>query len=95
LLTHWLRLAASRADCTAGSNSEIRTAIIAMTTRSSMSVKARFARPEKCIVGSTPEISSCQPPFHDNIRQNALYDHSIKDIVVTREVHFHEDFMNL
>jgi hypothetical protein len=40
LLVHCERLAASRAACTAGSSSETRTAIIAMTTSSSISVKA-------------------------------------------------------
>ena len=40
---HWARRAASRADCTAGSNKAINTAMIAMTTKSSMSVKARGA----------------------------------------------------
>ena len=35
------RRAASRADCTAGSKSEIRTAMMAMTTSSSISVKPR------------------------------------------------------
>jgi hypothetical protein len=39
LLTHCARRAASRADCTAGSKSEIKTAMIAMTTSSSISVK--------------------------------------------------------
>src|SRR5271157_1451805 len=39
LLVHCARRAASRADWTAGSNREIRTAMIAITTRSSMSVK--------------------------------------------------------
>ena len=43
---HWIRRAASRADCTAGSSREIRTAMIAMTTRSSISVKPpRRSRP--------------------------------------------------
>ena len=36
---HWARRAASRADCTAGNRSEISTAMIAMTTKSSISVK--------------------------------------------------------
>ena len=35
------RRAASRADCTAGNKSEIKTAIIAITTSNSMRVKAR------------------------------------------------------
>src|SRR5262245_55929114 len=39
LLTHWARRAASRADCTAGKSKAIRTAMIAITTKSSISVK--------------------------------------------------------
>src|SRR5262249_20181132 len=38
LLVHWMRRAASRADCTAGNSSAISTLMIAMTTKSSMSV---------------------------------------------------------
>ena len=41
---HWARRLASRADCTAGSKSAISTAMIAMTTSSSMSVKPRRIR---------------------------------------------------
>jgi hypothetical protein len=40
LLVHWARRAASRAACTAGSKSAINTAMIAITTRSSISVNA-------------------------------------------------------
>jgi hypothetical protein len=39
LLRHCNRRAASRAACTAGSKSAIKTAMIAITTNSSMSVK--------------------------------------------------------
>jgi hypothetical protein len=39
LLRHWLRRAASRAACTAGSKSEIKTAMMAITTKSSIKVK--------------------------------------------------------
>src|SRR3954454_22174123 len=38
---HWARRAASRADCTAGSRSEIKIAMIAMTTSNSINVKPR------------------------------------------------------
>lgn len=38
LFKHWARRAASRADCTAGSNKAIRTAIMAMTTSNSIRV---------------------------------------------------------
>ena len=41
---HWERLAASRAAWTAGSSKAIRTAIIAITTRSSINVNAREDR---------------------------------------------------
>src|SRR6516165_8421915 len=44
LLTHWARRAASRADWTAGNSSAIKTAMIAMTTSNSMSVKPARAR---------------------------------------------------
>src|SRR5262249_52301219 len=46
LLVHWARRAASRADCTAGSKSAISTAMIAITTSSSIRVKPawRIAR---------------------------------------------------
>src|SRR4051794_8913970 len=42
LLTHWARRAASRADWTAGKRSEIRTAMMAITTSNSISVKPRL-----------------------------------------------------
>src|SRR5262249_40475334 len=41
LLTHWARRAASRAACTAGRSRAIRTAMMAITTSSSISVKPR------------------------------------------------------
>src|ERR1700676_969625 len=39
LFEHWVRRAASRADCTAGSSSEIRMPMIVITTSSSTRVK--------------------------------------------------------
>ena len=70
LLTHCARRAASRADCTAGKSSEIKTAMIAMTTSNSISVKpvflfvfvwteTMFASPRKkllikCVASSKP-----------------------------------------
>src|SRR5262249_19571005 len=42
LLMHWARRAASRADCTAGSSRAIRTAMMAITTSSSIKVKPRL-----------------------------------------------------
>jgi len=44
---HWARRAASRADWTAGRSSAIRTAMMAITTRSSISVNPR--RLSECI----------------------------------------------
>src|SRR5262249_60700011 len=41
LFWHWLRAAASRTFCTAGNKRPMRTAMMAMTTRSSISVKPR------------------------------------------------------
>src|SRR5215471_2774213 len=43
LLVHCARRAASRADCTAGNNRAIRTAMMAITTSSSIKVKPREA----------------------------------------------------
>src|SRR3954453_20881587 len=43
LLTHWARRAASRAAWTAGNSRAISTAMMAITTRSSISVNARRA----------------------------------------------------
>ncbi len=54
LLTHWDLRAASRAACTAGSSSAISTAMIAMTTSNSISVK-----PRRCLTmvrGSNREL---------------------------------------
>ena len=47
LLTHWIRRAASRAACTVGNSNAIRTAMIAITTRSSISVKPL------CLIGTS------------------------------------------
>jgi hypothetical protein len=44
LLVHWARRAASRADYTAGSKSAIKTAMFAITTKSSISVKPNAGR---------------------------------------------------
>src|SRR4029077_4268717 len=44
LLEHFMRAAASRTFCTAGSNNPIRIAMIAITTNNSISVKAPRAR---------------------------------------------------
>src|SRR5436305_10194138 len=44
LLKHWMRAAASRTFCTAGTSRPIRMAMIAITTSNSMSVNARRER---------------------------------------------------
>ena len=41
LLVHWARRAASRAACTAGNNSAIKTAMIAITTSNSIRVNTQ------------------------------------------------------
>src|SRR5262245_46061715 len=51
LFMHFARAAASRTFCTAGNRSPTRIAIIAITTRSSMSVKARGIAPVRCCGG--------------------------------------------
>ena len=45
---HCIRRAASRADCTAGSNSAINTAMIAITTKSSIKVKPAYREAGRC-----------------------------------------------
>ena len=58
LFLHWVFRADSRADCTAGSNMPIRTAMIAITTITSMSVNP--VRPDALrlvIVHSSPRTS--------------------------------------
>ena len=58
LLTHWVRRAASRAACTAGSSRAISTAMIAITTSNSMSVKPRRHNGLACIVTSPGRMKS-------------------------------------
>src|SRR5271157_3406191 len=59
LLVHWARRAASRADWTAGRSSAIRTAMIAITTSSSIKVKPRVGRWE-------PRFALMGKPFSGN-----------------------------
>src|ERR1700732_2902014 len=51
LFWHFMRAAASRTFCTAGKSRPIRMAMIAMTTKSSMSVKARDGSDERLDIG--------------------------------------------
>jgi hypothetical protein len=60
LFVHWLRRAASRAACTAGSNRAIKMPMIAITTNNSTSVNPRrlgvHAQHEDCISALTHNI---------------------------------------
>src|SRR6266404_823081 len=60
LLTHADRLAVSLARLKTGNNSAARMAMMAMTTKSSISVKARF---EFISTGLRSPRNSCQVPF--------------------------------
>ena len=79
-----MRRAASRADCTAGNNRAIKTAMIAITTRSSISVKPRRSDRVRCFLSgficfnSLPALKpreSADPtgPDPKKRRQNVLY----------------------
>src|SRR5579884_1381485 len=63
LLVHCERRAASRADWTAGRSRAIRTAMIAMTTRSSIRVKAR-----RFFMGTTSFRQGDRKPTHGERR---------------------------
>src|SRR6516225_131621 len=56
LLTHWMRRAASRAACTAGSSRAINTAIMAITTSSSIKVNAERSEVDRraCLIWDPP-----------------------------------------
>jgi hypothetical protein len=60
LLTHCTRRAASRADWTAGSSKAIRTAMIAITTSNSISVKP-LAAPARTAPVSGPSVRRSEP----------------------------------
>src|SRR6185312_7198008 len=60
LFVHWARRAASRADWTAGRSSAIRTAMIAITTRSSIRVKAR-----RFFMSTTSFREEDRKPWHE------------------------------
>src|SRR5437867_3294524 len=60
LLEHLIRLAASRTFCTAGKSRPIRTAIMAMTTNSSISVKAVRSCLGKWVMAVATPLHSCQ-----------------------------------
>src|SRR5262245_36105926 len=52
LLLHWTRAAASRTFCTAGKSRPMRMAMIAITTKSSISVNPRRGRSGRVVMGS-------------------------------------------
>src|SRR5262245_48740651 len=71
---HWARRAASRAACTAGSSRAINTAMIAMTTRSTIKVNPRDRRhPLRLSLDSSTVASSKKP------RMNAKYTGAFAD----------------
>src|SRR5208337_4661915 len=66
---HWARRAASRAACTAGNKSAIKSAMIAITTNSSIKVKPR---PRSDMTPPTPEnqrVSSLNERGRDIARE--------------------------
>src|SRR5262249_60194193 len=80
LLVHWARRAASRADCTAGKSSAIRTAMMAMTTNSSINVKPRrwrfmsqYPLPDVEIESYTREVKHTSW-IHDNVPRSTNRD---------------------
>src|SRR5262249_9585862 len=58
LLAHWVRLAAARTFCTAGNKRAIRMPMMAITTKSSISVNPRRVRmaPSGIPIASTPRV---------------------------------------
>src|SRR6266567_2901308 len=62
LLAHWVRLAASRTFCTAGSKSAINTPMIAITTSNSIRVNPNRSRLQAFFIGTFP-------PFYDGTDQ--------------------------
>src|SRR5688572_24600297 len=59
LLEHFIRAAASRTFCTAGSSSPIRMAMMAITTSNSISVKPDRLRQRKDFMRHLHEIRAC------------------------------------
>src|SRR3954447_17001493 len=80
LFTHCARRAASRAACTAGNSSAINTAMMAMTTSSSMSVNPRRLIEASGLSQGDPE-SGVIPPTRRPESRERLPDHkrSISD----------------
>jgi len=62
LLVHWIRRAASRADCTAGSKSAIKTALIAITTKSSIRVNPVVL----VVLDLVPIVPTRPPPLRNS-----------------------------
>ena len=74
LLEHWVRRAASRADCTAGSRSEIKMPMIVMTTSSSTSVKPSRADSRKGF--RSAEVAIVIVPKNDPCLRALILTHS-------------------
>src|SRR5688572_14602877 len=82
LLEHFMRAAASRTFCTAGSSRPIRIAIIAITTSNSISVKARRERGIAgllLLVGRLGDAHLLQPRCRDRFRR--FSGHSARAVV--------------
>src|SRR4051812_9972658 len=60
LFWHWVRAAASRTFCTAGTSSAIRIAMMAMTTRSSISVKPDLRGESMAVPPERGEMKACR-----------------------------------
>jgi hypothetical protein len=85
LLMHWTRRAASRAAWTAGSNSAIRTLMIAMTTSSSINVKAL----DRANIAPSTSLS-CLRANAVIDRQHGVHMHSQYATLSDRLYDFHE-----
>src|SRR5436309_551185 len=80
LLAHLMRPAASRTFCTAGTSSPIKIAMIAMTTKSSISVNARVRRARS--MGIPPIRENENVTGHTTYRYSQLH----REYVSQREV---------
>src|SRR5205823_7867037 len=76
-LVHWERRAASRAAWTAGSSRAIRTAMIAMTTSSSISVNPRRRADQGLRIG---KLLSQMRPLHGTVKDGGRIDPADQDI---------------
>src|SRR5262245_38464205 len=83
LLAHWIRAAASRTFCTAGSSKPIRTAMMAITTSSSINVNPE-RRGERDIIKTLLIL----PPALDDLRRQA---YSLPSVPASEKCHKLDD----